>query len=240
MWGLEHQAGGPMFPPEDCELLRLSQFPPDQREEIIDRLEEVADRRLEEKQHRWNWFSFHWQAFWADPQGIFIDTLGYKPWRLPFRMGRLTAAAAASVLMLLLGAEAWEIGVSFSVVSLLVGALGSIVIATLFIFFGQNLGEISREFGWREQLARTRLVLFNTLLGGMAALWLVLFLVAYLAVWLVPPGVPAGWLGLTLDAYLMVRHAAFIATLGVLAAALGGNLEDEDELKAEMFYDEET
>ncbi len=31
-----------------------------------------------------------------------------------------------------------------------------------------------------------------------------------------------------------------VATLGVIAAALGGNLEDEDEIKAELLFDAET
>jgi hypothetical protein len=31
-----------------------------------------------------------------------------------------------------------------------------------------------------------------------------------------------------------------MAVLGVLAGALGGNLEDEDEIKAELLFDEET
>jgi hypothetical protein len=184
MWGLEHHQTGPMSPPEDCSHLQVALFPKAQHAEIVNRLEEVADRRLEEKQRHWNWLSFHWHSFWADPQSIFIDTIGYKPWRLPFRMGRLTAAAAASILVMLLGAEAWEIGVSFSGAQLWIGALCSILIAALFVFFGQNLGEVSRQFGWREQLARTRIVLFCTLLGGMISLWGVLFLASYLAVWL--------------------------------------------------------
>ena len=35
-------------------------------------------------------------------------------------------------------------------------------------------------------------------------------------------------------------YAAFMATLGVIAAALGGNLEEEGEIKAELLFDEET
>jgi hypothetical protein len=31
----------------------------------------------------------------------------------------------------------------------------------------------------------------------------------------------------------------FMATLGVFAAALGGNLEEENDFKARLFYDEE-
>jgi len=38
---------------------------------------------------------------------------------------------------------------------------------------------------------------------------------------------------------LLVRYAAFLAIIGVVGAALGGNLEEESEIKAELFFDEE-
>ena len=240
MWGLEHAESGPMIPPEEWTTLRAETFPESQEAKVVERLEEVADARLEEQPSRRGWLLFHWHTFWADPKGILVDVVGYAPWKTPFRMGRLTAAAATSVLFLLLGAEAWEIGVNTSTGALISGALVAIISATLFIFLGQNLNQVSRQVGLREQLIRTRLVLLFTLLLGMATLWGVLFLVSYLAVLYVPRQVPMAWLNITLDLTLLARHAAFMATLGVLAAALGGNLEDEQVLKARLYYDEET
>ena len=38
----------------------------------------------------------------------------------------------------------------------------------------------------------------------------------------------------------MLAFAGFAAALGVVAAAMGGNLEEEAEIKAELFIDEET
>lgn len=240
MWGLEHHEHGPMFPPENCETLALIEFPQKQRLIIIDRLEEVADKRLEEQQNRWSWFSFYWHTFWADPQSIFIDIIGYKPWWLPVRMGRLTAAAMATIIVLLMAAESWEVGTNMTTLKLVIGSSVSILIATILLFFGQNLNKIAREVGWREQLTRTRLVLFTTLLLGMISVWGVLFVISFLAVILVPETVAAKWLSAPLETAALVRQAAFMATLGALAAALGGNLEDEDKLKAKLFYDEET
>lgn len=240
MWGLEHREEGPMVPPEEAKELQLVNFSPEEQAEVVDRLEEVSDKRLEERQSRWNRGSFYWYAFWADPKSILEDVWGYKPWRLPFRMGRVTTAAAASILVLLLAAESWEVGTNLSLIILTTGACGAVLMATVFIFFGQNLNEISREVGWREQLTRTRIVLFQTLLLGMINIWLLLFIASYIAVSLVPDQVAAKWLNETLNQSALIRQAAFMATLGVLAAALGGNLEDEDRLKAQLFYDEET
>lgn len=240
VWGLEHEDDSPMCPPEQCETLRLQPFHEHQRIQVEKRLVEVADARIEEESPETGRFAFYWRSFWADPSGILLDIWGYAPWRMPFRMGRLTAAALVSILFLLLGAEAWEVGVHIAPSQLAIGAAITILTATLFLFWGQNLGEISRNLGWREQLARTRIVVFITLLIGLTSLWLVLFILSYLAAAFVPQNVPANWLGEALGAGALSRYAAFMATLGVLAGALGGNLEEEDVVKAELFFDEET
>lgn len=241
VWGLEHVESGPMRAPEHPEHLQISEFPTEQREAAIVRLHDVADKRLEEQKRQWRRLPFYWRAFWAEPKGILTDVVGYHPWWLPFQMGRLTAATAVSLVFLLLAAESWEAGVNATLTVLTAGTLTAVVVATLFIFRGQNLGQISREVGWREQLARTYIVTFATLLAGMFALWFVLFLGSYAAGLLMPDRVLLGWTGreaVTHD--MLLRQAAFMAIIGVLAGALGGNLEDEDDLKAKLFYDEET
>jgi hypothetical protein len=241
VWGLEHDESGPMSLPENPEQIQISLFPEEQQLIAVDRLEEVADRRLEEQSQGWSLLTFYWRAFWADPKSILIDVVGYAPWSLPLQMGRLTAATAVSLVFLLLAAEAWEVGVNLPVSGQLVGSVLAVLMATGFVFYGQNLGQFSREVGWREQLARTRIVIFGTLFLGMAALWVVLFAVSFFAGLLLPEPVLAGWVRQpTITSMALIRHAAFMATFGVVAGALGGNLEDEDEIKATLLYDEET
>jgi len=240
VWGLEHSDDGPMCPPEACAVLHLQPFPEQQQQRVAQRLAEVADARVEEGAPTMGRLQFYWRSLWADPASVVVDVWGYAPWRMPFRMGRLTAAAMVSVVFLLLGAEAWEVGVNTTYLQLMFGAICTITAATAFLFWGKNLGEVSRNIGWREQLVRTRIVVFFTLLIGMSSLWLVLFALAYLAALYIPANVPADWLGGPLAPGALIRHAAFMAILGVLAGALGGNLEDEDAIKAELFFDEET
>ncbi len=240
LWGLGHDEHGPMRPPEAPESLACVPFTEGQQIAVLARLEEVADARLEEEQVRWSWLSFHWRTFWTDPQGIWMDIWDYAPWRLPLRMGRMTAATAVSIFFLLLGAESWEVGTHLSVPVLALGALITMVGATAFVFAGQNLGQISREVGWREQLVRSRMVIFGTLLMGIVFLWLTLFVTTFLIALLFPVQTVSGWAGVPLQGIALMRHAAFMATVGVLAGALGGNLEEEEEIKADLLYDEET
>ncbi len=240
LWGLGHDEQGPMLPPESPESLSCVPFTEAQQIGVLARLEEVADERLEEEQARWGWLSFHWRTFWTDPQGIWLDIWDYAPWRLPLRMGRMTAATAVSIFFLLLGAESWEVGTHLSTPVLVLGALVTMVGATAFVFAGQNLGQISREVGWREQLVRSRMVIFGTLLLGIVFLWLFLFVTTFLIAALFPDQTVSGWAGVSLGGFSLLRHAAFMATVGVLAGALGGNLEEEEEIKADLLYDEET
>jgi predicted Zn-dependent protease len=241
LWGLEHHTTGPMRPPEDLRQLQLSHFPNFQQSIAADRLDEVADQRLEEQTKHWNRPAFYWRAFWADPKSILIDIVGYSPWKLPLQAGRLTAATAVTILILLLTAETWEVGVHFSLPLLVGGTIVALIMATAFIFAGQNLGQIPRTMDWHEQLTRTRIVIFGTVLLGMITLWLLLFGASFFIGWLLPDEVLAAWIReSSLSTQQLARHAAFMALLGVLAGALGGNLEDEGAIKAKLFFDEET
>ena len=240
LWGLNHAADGPMALPEDDNIFRAGPFPAAQAAIVVIRLSKASDSRLEEQHGQWNWVSFHLHTVLAAPRSIMRDIWGAAPWLLPLRMGRLTAAAAVSIVFLLLGAEAWEVGINFTPLHLIIGACGIVVGATSFMYWGQNLSQISRHSGWNEQLTRTRVVLFTTLLVGMGALWLVIFVVALCAAAALPRAVPTGWVGEPLGVGAFARYAAFLAIIGVAAGALGGNLEDTDTLKAHLYFDEET
>lgn len=240
LFGLDHTAEGPMRPFEEPEEIHPERFPPDQLEEARLRLLESTDARLEEQRSRWGRLAFYWKAFWTDPRGILKDILGSRPWRMPLALGRLTAAAAVSLVYLLLASEPWEVGANLEPRWLIGGPLASVLIASFFVFWGQNLAQVGREHGWREQLARTHIVLFGTLLLGMASLWLVLFLVSWAMAAVLPREVFAGWAHTDPARLNEAAYAAFMATIGVVAASLGGNLEEEDEIKAELLFDEET
>lgn len=240
LWGLDHDGRGPMAKAEAPGGTRLSRFSKRQQMEIADRLAEVADARIEETHGRWRGPVFYWQTLAADPRGIFTDIAGYAPWKLPLRMGRLTAAAVTTIVFLLLGAESWEVGVNLPPGSIALCAIGAILAGTVVIFVGQNLDKMSGPGQWREQLIRTRIVLFSSLLAGMCALWCLLALVALLAGLAMPDAVLGRWTARVPDLFALLRHAAFMATLGVFGGALGGNLEEEGNFKSKFLFDDEA
>lgn len=239
LWTLEVRPDGPMRPvvPEE---LRLEPFPPDQARVAYRHLCEVTDERLEERPHRWSRPGFYLRAFLADPAGILKSIVGYRPWRLPLYLGRLTAAVAGSLLFLLLTAESWEAGTHVAPWAAVAGPFAAVLVATLFVFFGQNLDQVGRGRGPSEQLARSHLVLFGTLAAGMASLHVALFAVLMGLSFALPVGVVSGWAGFAPPELPRLRYVAFLSSIGLLVAALGGNLEDEDRMKEELLYDEEV
>lgn len=243
LFSLEHADEGPMCLPSNELKHNLSAFPEEQALVLQYHFQEVADARLEEEPHaykRRSTFRFYLRAFVYNFRDIMKAVWGYRPWRIPLYLGRLTAAVAVSLLVLLLTAESWEVGANVAPLPLLITTLGAILVAAAYIFVGQHIGQVGKSYSPREQVARSRIVLFLTLLLGMISLWLTLYGLLFVSSLILPLEVVAGWAGYSADTLPRSRYLAFMATVGILAGALGGNLEEENEIKAQLFFDEET
>ncbi len=242
LFTLGYAEEGPMRPPGEVERLTLEPFPKAQAEIAQNDLRDVADARLEETGTRWNVVTFYFRAFFSDPSSIVRSVWGYEPWKMPLYLGRLTATVIVSLLFLLLTAESWEAGTNVQLAWLAAGSSVAIIASSLFIFYGQNLEQLGHGpgRGWSEQLARSRIVLFGTLFLGMISLWLVLFALLWMVSYALPLSVVAGWSGFEPADLPRLNYVMFMASIGILAAALGGNLEEEGEIKAALFFDEEV
>ena len=241
LWGVELAVSDSTHTVEDPAVLHIEPFPEDVLEAINEHLRTVADARLEEQRPHWGRIAFYVRTFLTDPGGILLDIWQYAPWEMPIYLGRLTAAAAVSTVFLLMTAEAWEIGAHLPYVVILAGPIGAVLLATSLMYYGQNMGQITREIHLREQVARTQLVLFGTLFLGMMFLWAIIFVVSLGVSYILPRDVFAAWAGLPSPQDLSLeRYSAFMASVGVVAGALGGNLEEEEDIKAEVLFDEEV
>ena len=101
--GLHPHEPGAMRRPTSGGVAEIEIFDEADHTQIQRRLSEVADLRLEERRAPLNRIHFSASAFLADPKGIWTDVAGYQPWLQPFRLGRLTAAAFITTLLLFLG-----------------------------------------------------------------------------------------------------------------------------------------
>lgn len=240
MWGLPLSKEGIMDLPINLDELQFLPFSSDEQRTVIDRLEEVSDTRLEDDEHDRSPLGFVWHTFWSDPKSILQDVIGYRPWRQPFQLGGLTAAAFITTLLLFLGAEAWELGVHLGLLFLSLGFILSVVGASMFLYRGQNMGQFIRTKTFSEQLARSRIIVISCLVLGMMTLWIILFVASLTIAMSLPGNVISNWISAEVTVSNLSRFAAFAATLGVAVGALGGNLEDEGHMKAKFFFDEES
>lgn len=215
-------------------------------EALEDELEDVADVRLEEE--RW--------AFRSSRVGFFLRVLRHnrgdivdavrraRPWQFPLRFSRLTAAAFSALLILMITAEAWDLGMSQRPWLMVVLSLATLAGTSVYLVRRQGLLV-------RRQVARlTELTVVSnvstviSVVFGMAATYAMLFLsTLVLGRTLYRPRLVAAWAesiteGVGWQHYLVL--AAFVASLGLLIGALGASFEGQSYFRHVAWVDEET
>jgi len=200
----------------------------------------VADPRIEEKTAIKSRWCFYLQVLRQEGLSIAKDILFFRSVLMFLHLGKFTAATVVSIIFLFLSAEAWEMGAAMRSGWLDLLLAGVIIVAAISLYLGQNLQVIGRSDRMMEQAVRSRIVLLGTLLVGMAAFWCNLFIISYIIIGLLPEGVLAGWAGLGGKSLPAFHFSKLMATFGVLASAVGGNLEEEQDIKALLVFTEET
>ncbi|NPA93915.1 MAG: hypothetical protein GXO58_00630 [Thermodesulfobacteria bacterium] len=240
LWGLDHNQKSVMRPRKFWDGEPPYDWSPEEKQEIIRHLSQVADPRLEEKgdiKSRWR---FYLQVLLQEGPSIAKDIFLFRSVLMMFHLSRFIAATVVSVIFLFLSAEAWEMGAAMRTGWLDFFLLAVIIAATLSIYYGQNLQAIGKSDKMKEQAVRSKIVLFGTLLVGMAAFWVNLFVISFVIIKLLPASVLAGWAGLGTKPLPALHFSKLMATFGVLASAVGGNLEEEHDIKALLVFTEET
>ncbi len=246
--GLDHcdQPTSAMYPIETVyDLDRIEGYDPESIQALADDLRDVADPRLEEERDaQRGWVGFYLRALWRGRDDVWDAIRANRPWTLLYRLNTLTTAAVSATLFLLMTAEAWDLGMGLS--SAFIGelSLASLFLTTWFIIRRQGLLVRRMRPQWTEQTVVTNASIVLTILGGMAALYVVLFgMVGLLSLLLFRPHVIIGWissLGGPPGPIHYMRLAGLIATLGLGIGALGATIEDQTDFRHIAFIDEET
>lgn len=199
---------------------------------LRERLGRVADLRVEEAASRpRRRFAFYLRALRADPRAVPEMVLWARPWLLPVRLGRMSAAALSVLFVLMMTAEAWELGVSRTLGQVLGLAVGVLVATTALVVRRQSLWVRSagRE---TEQTALSNLATVFIVGLGLASTLCLLVLIALVAGLLVFDGpVVEGWSvetdGLELGERLV--FSAFASAIAIVAGALGASFEEAED-----------
>ncbi len=240
LWGLDHNSESVMRPRK----FWTGEFPYDwsdqEKRKILRHLRDAADPRVEEASPIKSKWKFYLKVLSLEWPAILKDVLISRSVLMMFHLGRFIAATAVSMIFLFLSAEAWEMGAAIKSGWLDLLLAFVIFASILSIYFGQNLHVISRSDRMKEQAVRSRIVLFATLFVGMVSFWINLFIISSLIIAVLPENVLAGWAGMGGKPLPAFHFSKLMATFGVLASAVGGNLEEEQDIKALLVYTEET
>ncbi len=154
------------------------------------------------------------------------------PWRLVGRLWRAMLAAVAAVAFGLIQFEVWRIATSIGPLRLTIAALGSIVAASVTLIAGHHLWERAPDERVREQVTLFNLATTATVVFGITALYLFVFVASLLAaLLLIEPSLFSETLGRDMGAWDYVRLAWLLSTLGTIGGALGATLETDEAVR---------
>ncbi len=233
-------------PGSPAELATMQTLTPEEHQELVQNLTDIADLRLEESLHdkRSAWrFLLH--ASFINREQILETIIAARPWQFPRRLSRLTTAAVSTVAVLLMSAESWDLALRQSWGAMAMISLMILTLTTVFISFRQHL-LLNRGNPFREQIAVTRVSAIGIVFSGLALTWLVMFLLALLANSLLfPAELIQHWTSLDGSQGHVVgpasfwKMATFCASVGLLIGALGASFEEQTHFQHVIFVDEE-
>jgi hypothetical protein len=247
--GLEHSSF-----PEDFmydvqavdDLDRMTRYSEGEAERLAEELSEVADLRLEEKgkEAPHGRAAFFLRAAWHNWDDILGAVRHARPWEFPMRLSRLTTAAFSALLILVITAEAWDLGMS-QAPELVAGlSTATLILTSAYILRRQQL-LVRRDSSRLTELAVVSHVsIVVSVFLGMLTTYLLLFAVTLgLARTLFSQRLVEGWaasLGGHVLGYHYLVFAAFVASLGILIGALGASFENQTYFRHVAYVDEET
>ncbi|TFL16114.1 hypothetical protein [Jannaschia formosa] len=200
-------------------------YAPDALQDLTERMETVADLRVEEMgAARQGPVAFYARSLWHNRAALPRTILRMRPWSFPLHLRRLTTAAGSALAVLVMTAESWEVAANLSLPTIAVLSLAAIAATSAYLIRVQRL-VAGRQGPLREQRAVSNAGTVVAVGIGMAVTWAAVFAVAWLlATALFGDALLEGWTGMS-GAALRVRLAALAAALSVVIGALGASFE---------------
>ena len=205
----------------------------------------VADPRLEEAgPAAADDLRFYLRAFWHNRREIGGAVWRSKPWQFPYRLSKLTTAAASTMTVLLISAEAWELGMTQPTSTVVVLSILALLLTSAFVVARQRILARRHHRGLTEQRAVSGVAVILSVFLGMITTYAALFLATLaLSMTLFSPAVANAWAA-ALEGQIQFGHylilSGFVAMLGLAIGALGATFETYDYFRHIALVDEET
>lgn len=236
-----------MYPPvEVAELDAQVRYSPESRAALGDALDLVADVRLEEERRSDTErpLRFYLRAMRHNRREITRAIFETRFWRFSYQFGRLTTAAASTVLILLMTAESWDLAMSQQPLSIVFFSATILIAASAYVLNRQRIFVEPWRGGLTEQRVISRVSLSVAMLLGMTTTYLLLFgAVAAVSLLFFPETLIRSWATSIAEPSTWgsrLRLAGFIAAFGIAIGALGATFEPKAYFRHVAFIDEET
>ena len=230
-----------MYPLEGVEDLdRMTRFTPAQ----LDRIARMLPREAHERSTRTDKLRFVGWVLVHDAGPILRAVARANPFRLLTRMPTMLAAALSVIVVLLFGAETWDVAYAVSVpqivlFSIVCWAAAAFVLYRAFAF--ETL--LSRDRRLTEGSIVTVAATLLSLLATLAVMFAFFGALMYLAIVTVfPERLMEDWPGAgeATSALDHLKLSLFLAAMGVLAGSLGGRSDSRDLVRGVLFLNEDT
>ena len=224
----------------------MRRFSPDEVAELDEEIADVADPRMEERAgaQRLSGAVFATRALWSERADVWDAVRQIRPWRFPFQFAKLTTAAVSTLVVLVMTAEAWDLGARQPVAVVVGLSVAILVVASVYLVRRQRLLVHRRSRRRSEQRVVAEASVLIAVAVGMATTYALLF-VATLALsgLLFDRAILEGWaatLGETIGLGHVVVFAGFVAAIGLAVGALGASFEEQTYFRHVALVDEET
>ncbi len=197
------------------------------------KLKKTAPKAPERELHRGNMMEnlvFHILMTLRHPRNFLKPLIQNKALLLPLSLPGLATAAVAPALLLIFGAEIWDVGLSLSNGTAAFFAIISIMLASFYLVRIQSLFLPRKEKRIiTEHLAVANSVIYLSVFLACIGLFLLVgCLTMVIEIYVFPPDLMQTWPTLDKPEVLLsdkIRLAVFISTIGVTTGALAGGLE---------------
>ena len=209
------------------------------------RMRRILPREAHERSVRTGKFGFVLQTLVGDAPAIARAVWRANPLRLLARMPTMLAAALSVIVVLLFGAETWEVASAVSVPQIAAFSVICLAAATFVLYRAFAFDALlSRDRRLTESsvvtIAATLLALVTTLL----VMFVFFGLLMYLGIVTVfPERLMETWPGDDGGATTTLDHlklSLFLAGMGILAGSLGGRSDSRDLVRGVLFVSEDT
>lgn len=226
------------------ELDAAREFNESQCEQMAESLREIADLRLEEEPRlaRSAIARFYALSIWRNRREIMQAVLRAEPWYFPVRLTRLATAALSALVVLMMTAESWELGMSLSPTMAACISMICLLGTSLFVVRRQRLLMRREQRGAEERKVVANVSGLLIVAIGMLTTYVGLFVMAlFTSHILFSRSVVESWAE-SVETIGRVQYfclAAYLASVGIVIGALGASFEEHNLFRHVISVDEE-